>query len=263
MGVRATLWVVRFLQSAGLRLAYDVVGDGLPVVLHTGAAGDSRMWRHAGYVDGLDGFRVILLDHRGHGSSEAPVDAGAHTVADYAGDVVALANELGIERFAFWGYSNGARVGYRLAATHPQRITALVASGGVDAPDEDPHEGREAAQLVRNQGIRAILGAEAAPQWMIRQLADETQPEVVARELECFAGWSPWPLLGQIAAPTLIIAGVHEGENCAAAAASIRHGRCVLLPDLGHLAAFADGALALSHVRPFLDTAVGASPLPL
>src|SRR5262245_11035292 len=154
---------VRSFVNAGLNLAYDVIGDGFPVVLHTGAAGDSRMWRDARYVAGLTGFQVILLDHRGHGQSDAPRGPHDQTVADYAADVLALADELALEHFAFWGYSNGARVGYELAATQQRRIAALVASGGVDAPDDDPNEWHEAAQAVRSGGIRAILGDEATP----------------------------------------------------------------------------------------------------
>lgn len=42
--------VVRYFRHAGLRLAFDVVGAGVPLVLHCGAAGDSRMWREAGYM---------------------------------------------------------------------------------------------------------------------------------------------------------------------------------------------------------------------
>jgi pimeloyl-ACP methyl ester carboxylesterase len=205
--------------NAGLNLAYDVIGDGFPVVLHTGAAGDSRMWQDAGYVAGLARFQVILLDHRGHGESDAPGGPHDHTVADYAADVLALADELALERFAFWGYSNGARGGYELAAAQQPRIAALVASGGVDAPDGDPNERHEAARAVRSGGIRAVLGDEAAPAWLIEQLADETDAEVVARELECFAGWTPWPLFPRIVAPTLIVVGEHESENSAAAAA--------------------------------------------
>lgn len=245
---------VRSFVNGGLSLAYDVVGDGFPVLLHTGAGGDSRMWRDAGYVAGLARFQVVLLDHRGHGQSDAPKDPHGHAVADYAADVLALADELMLDRFAFWGYSNGARVGYELAATQPHRIAALVASGGVDGPDDDPAEWREAARAVRSGGIRATLGDEAAPRWLIQQLADETEVEVVARELECFAGWTPWPLFPRIVAPTLIVAGEYESENCAVAAAAIPDGHSVVLSGLGHLGAFASGELALSHVRPFLDT---------
>jgi pimeloyl-ACP methyl ester carboxylesterase len=246
---------MRSFEHDGLTLAYDVVGGDFPVVLHTGAAGDSRMWRDAGYVAGLAGFQVVLLDHRGHGESDEPADPRAHTVADYAGDVLALADALGLDRFAFWGYSDGARVGYEIAATNPSRIAALVASGGVDRPDHDPRESHDAAATVRASGIRAILGDEPVPDWLTRQLVDETDAEVVARELDCFAGWSPWPLFAAIEAPTLIVGGEHESEHVAAAAAAIASGRAVVLPGLGHVSAFARSDLVLSHVRPFLEAA--------
>src|SRR5262245_36468485 len=113
---------MRSFVHRDVRLAFDVVGDGFPIVLHAGAAGDSRSWREAGYVAGLDGFQVVLLDHRGHGSSEAPADPGGYTIAHYASDVIALADELGLGRFAFWGYSDGGRVGMELAAEWPDRV---------------------------------------------------------------------------------------------------------------------------------------------
>lgn len=246
---------MRRFERDGRGLAYDVVGDGAPLVLHTGAAGDSRMWRDAGYVDGLDGFQVVLLDHCGHGASDAPDDPAAYTVSSYVDDVLGLAGELGLERFAFWGYSDGADVGYTLAAEHPERVAALVASGGVDGRDDGPDLRREAARLVRERGIGAILGDEPAPDWLLRQLVDETDAEVVARELEGFAGWSPWPLFPRLEAPTLIVAGEHEAEHVPAAAASIPRGRAVILPGLGHLGAFVRSDLALPEALAFLRQA--------
>lgn len=249
---------MRRFDRDGRGLGYDVIGDGFPVVLHTGAAGDSRMWRDAGYVEGLADFQVVLLDHCGHGASDTPDDPAAYTVHSYVADVVALADELGLDRFAFWGYSDGARVGYELAAEHPERIAALVGLGCVERPDEDPHESRKTARLVRERGIGAILGDEPAPDWLLRQLVDETDPEVVARELEGFAGWSPWPLFPRLEAPTLIVAGEHEAEHVPAAAASIALGRAAILPGLGHLGAFFRSDLVLPEVLPFLRGAVEA-----
>jgi pimeloyl-ACP methyl ester carboxylesterase len=66
------------------------------------------------------------------GLRRQPIPEG-HAVAAYASDVLALADALGLDRFAFWGYSDGARVGYQLAATRPDRIAALVASASSTA----------------------------------------------------------------------------------------------------------------------------------
>src|SRR4029077_7987821 len=91
---------MRSFEHDGLRLAYDVVGEGFPVILHTGAGGDSRMWRGAGYVDALEGYTVVLFDHRGHGASDTPTDPRGYLPEHHAADVVALADHLALDRFA-------------------------------------------------------------------------------------------------------------------------------------------------------------------
>jgi pimeloyl-ACP methyl ester carboxylesterase len=243
-----------YFEHDGLRLAYDVVGEGFPVVLHTGAAGDSQMWREAGYVEPLSGFQVILFDHRGHGASSTPSAPEAYSAESHVADVVALAAHLRLRRFAFWGYSLGARIGYQLAATEPALVAALVAQGTVDGESDDPAEWLEEAAVVRAQGLTAILGDEPMPDWLRANLL-ETDREVLARQFECFAGWSPWPLFAEIVAPTLIVAGELEDQGCAAAAAQMREGRSVILPGLGHIGAFAESRTVLEHVLPFLREA--------
>jgi len=76
------------------------------------------MWRDAGYVDALSSVRrCVLLDHRGHGRSEQPPLAQAHTMERYAADVVDVLDDLAIERTAFWGYSQGGEIGLALAGS--------------------------------------------------------------------------------------------------------------------------------------------------
>ena len=231
---------------------HEVEGSGFPVVLHTGGAGDLRMWRTAGYVDGLDGFRVVLVDHRGHGRTPP---ARSYTPADMAADVLEVANSLGLERFAFWGYSMGARVGYELAATAPERVAALVAQGGVEGPDEGPADWHETAAFVRENGVRGLLGEAPGPAWLLDHLC-ETDDEVFARSCEDFAGWSPWPLFPRIQAPVLVVAGEDESEHLTEAAAAMPRGEWEILPGLGHIDGWARSDLALPRVRRFLAEAL-------
>jgi pimeloyl-ACP methyl ester carboxylesterase len=165
-----------------------------------------------------------------------------------------LADELGLDRFAFWGHSYGAAVGIELAATHAGRVLALVAAGGVDAPDDDPAEYHEAAGLIRARGTRILLGDETLPAWAIRQVVDESDPEVSARELECVADWTPWPLLENIQAPTMLVAGDHESTHLTAACTALQDGTIVVIPGLGHIGAFVHSELVLPHVLPFLGS---------
>jgi pimeloyl-ACP methyl ester carboxylesterase len=230
---------------------YEVAGSGFPLVLHTGGAGDLRMWRTAGYVDGLADYRVVLVDHRGRGRTPP---AGSYTPADLAGDVLEVADSLGLERFAFWGYSLGARVGYEIAGTEPRRVAALVASGGVDAQDE-PDDWVETAEFVRANGLRALLGEDPGPDWLLEHLCG-TDDEVFARTCEDFEGWSPWPLFPRLEAPVLIVAGEEEADQVPAAAAALPHAEYEILPGLGHIDGWARSDLVLPRVRRFLVEAL-------
>lgn len=232
---------------------YEVEGDGFPLVLHTGGGGDLRMWQMAGYTDGLGDYRLVLVDHRGRGKTP-PADS--YTPADMAGDVIEVVDSLELDRFAFWGYSLGARVGYELAATAPERVAALVGQGGVEGPDDDTAaDWHETAAAVRAEGLRALLGDEPAPAWLIDQLC-ETDDEVFARSCEDFAGWSPWPLFSQISAPTLIVAGELEAENIDSAVAALPSAESVILPALGHIDGWARSDLVLPPTRRFLAQAL-------
>lgn len=231
---------------------HEVEGGGFPLVLHTGGGGDLRMWRMAGYVDGLDGYRLVLVDHRGRGRTPP---AASYTAAEMAGDVLEVMDSLGAERFAFWGYSMGARVGYELAATAPARVAALVASGGVDDPDSGPEDWQETAAAVRSGGLRSLLGEAPSPAWLLDHLC-ETDDEVFARSCEDFAGWSPWPLFPLIEAPVLIVAGEDEADHLDSAVAALPNGQHVILPGLGHIDGWARSDLVLPHARRFLAAAL-------
>ena len=74
----------------------------------------------------------------------------------YVADAVALLNALGLTRVAFWGFSDGAQVGYALAAAHPERVVALIASGTIGDADRTTSGERaaasELAQRVHSEG---------------------------------------------------------------------------------------------------------------
>ncbi len=250
----------------GTRIYYEVEGDGFPLVLHTGAGGDLLMWRAAGYTAGLRGYRLILMDHRGHGRSDKPRDIEAHRMERYVADVIAVLDAAGVERAAFWGYSDGARVGYALAAAHPDRVAALIAQGGMDAADakgqrKEARERRALARRVRELGMGQLNAEiEAAeritlPDWL-RQSFLDTDPEMFALELEGWLPWgTPWPLLPRVAAPTLLLAGEGEEDgNVARAAETLPDARYAIIPGLGHVGAFLRSDLTLPHARAFLGS---------
>jgi pimeloyl-ACP methyl ester carboxylesterase len=57
----------------GLRIHYEVVGSGEPLLLYHGLTGSGERWRDTGYIAGLaEAYRLILIDARGHGQSDKP-----------------------------------------------------------------------------------------------------------------------------------------------------------------------------------------------
>jgi pimeloyl-ACP methyl ester carboxylesterase len=250
-------------SNGDVRIHYQVEGDGPALILHTGGGGDLRMWRLAGYSERLEGYTRILMDHRGHGRSDRPADPAEHGTDRYVGDVLAVADTAGAGRFAFFGYSGGATIGYRLAAEHGDRVSALIALGAVGSPDDPPAAQWDAAAELRRHGIGSLVDDLLADEpdlspWFLEQMRS-TDAEMLALQLEGSAEFSPWDAFARIALPTLIVVGeLEEGmDNAAArnartAADLIPGGRLAVLPGLGHCGAFERSQLVLAHVLPFL-----------
>ena len=113
----------------GMRVAYDRCGGGPAVVLLHGGGGTRHEWDDAGYVNRLrDRFTVITLDLRGHGESSLPTDPADYTVHKMEGDILAVTDACGVERFAIWAMSFGGKVG-RYLAVHSKRVSKMVLMG--------------------------------------------------------------------------------------------------------------------------------------
>ncbi|MEV0112259.1 3-oxoadipate enol-lactonase [Streptomyces sp. NPDC050844] len=157
--------------------------------------------------------RVVRWDLPGHGKSPAHLIGPGATVADLADLVLALADSLGIDRFAYAGVSLGGAVGLHLAVHHPARIESLAvicssAHFGGSAPWE------ERAELVRREGLATL--AETAPQrWFtsgftVPGLVDDhrnTDPDAYAACCDALAAYDLRGALAEVGAPTLVIAG--------------------------------------------------------
>lgn len=126
------------------QIHYTDTGDG-PVIIAT----------HATLMDVVslepltsklvaDGYRVVAFDLRGHGRTV--YDQQPYTYMDVAGDVIGLADHLGIDRFIFLGEGQGAVVALRTALLAPRRVEALVLIGPTaDAPSAGENAALETA----------------------------------------------------------------------------------------------------------------------
>ena len=98
--------------------------DGVPFLLLHGFGNEAHIWDDL--VPALaDHYRVLALDQRGHGDSDADAE-GRYDHESMARDVEAVCDSLGIERLVLCGHSMGGRVSMRFAGRNPDRLAGLV-----------------------------------------------------------------------------------------------------------------------------------------
>jgi pimeloyl-ACP methyl ester carboxylesterase len=248
-----------------VRIHFEVVGEGPPVVLLHGAAGDRTMWRHAGYVDGLEGFARVLVDSRGRGLSDRPAGGGAYRIEEYVADVKAVIGALGAPCVALLGYSSGAHVAAAVAGSVPQLVSALITIGWI-ADMGTPEERAGLIQLLQSSGIPGLNSALERdegiplPPWMREQFL-ATDPGVIAAEIEGFGdGSQVRASLGAVRVPALLMVGAAEDPEGEAArtAALLPSGKAVTLPGVGHIGAFLASEQVLPHALPILRAGFAA-----
>ncbi|MGD9714156.1 MAG: alpha/beta fold hydrolase [Thermomicrobiales bacterium] len=125
---------VRYRSASvdGIEIAYREAGraDAPAILLLHGFPTSSHMFRNL--IPALaDRYRVIAPDYPGFGQSAAPSRSEfRYTFDNFAKLVDGLTEKLGVSRYALYVMDYGAPVGFRLAAKHPDRVTALVVQNG-------------------------------------------------------------------------------------------------------------------------------------
>ncbi len=246
-----------------LHIYYRVVGDGPPVIWHTGGCGDGEMWELGGYLDRLPGYSHLLIDHRGRGRSDAPTDMAGHHMSRYVADALAVLDDAGADQTAFVGYSFGARVGFALGLAAPRRLTGLVALDSVPDPADTPDALRAEEHEVLDRGTRDVIEElvaaerEPVPAWLVEHLC-ATDSLAFAGAIEAQATEPDlWASASSLDMPVLLLLGVDdEGQREVALGRqlvqTLPDGELVTL-DAAHLAAFHGVDLTLPLVARFLS----------
>ncbi len=119
-----------FITHRGQRIHYTVEGSGPLVILQHGLFVDGQSWAQAGFVAALSNhYRVACVDSLGHGRSDKPADPTLYAQDRRAGDIVAVADDLGCERFHLIGHSMGGWMAVGVAKHHPHRLASLTVGG--------------------------------------------------------------------------------------------------------------------------------------
>ena len=213
--------------------------DGPAVVLAGSLGSTLEMW-DAQVARLAERFRVVRVDHPGHGGSPRAAFDG---MAGLAREVLAAA---GAASFSFVGLSLGAAVGLQLALDVPDRLERLVVASAAPrfATRESWHE---RANTVRERGLEAIVDA-TMERWFtpdfddvqrFREMFLSTDAEGYARCCDALRDWDVGGRLDGVRVPTLAIAAADDPstppDRVSAIAGEIPGARLAEVPDARHL----------------------------
>ncbi|TDY16874.1 3-oxoadipate enol-lactonase [Paraburkholderia sp. BL6665CI2N2] len=216
-------------------LHYTESGAGHPVLLIHGFTNAGMAWMQQIAALTFAGYRAIVPDLYGHGLSDAAT--AVTTVDELAGDLIALLDHLGIERATVCGLSLGGMVALQLALDHPQRVDRLIVANsqasfampelgpivdgwlGLFAQPDGPLKRFQATwpAMLNAPFHDSAAGRAAYNSWC--RLAQRTSGTSLSQVVRGMRSFDVRDRLGQIAQPTLVIAG---GEDKLFAPAAVR-----------------------------------------
>ncbi|RKP53273.1 alpha/beta fold hydrolase [Pararobbsia silviterrae] len=238
-----------------VRLHYFTCGIGRPVMLIHGFTNAGMTWMQQIPALTFAGYRVIVPDLRGHGLSD-PATAVA-TVEDLARDLIALLDDLELDRSAICGLSLGGMVAMQLALDYPDRVDKLIVANSqasfampelesvVDgwiklfAQPEGPLKRFEATWPAMLNGAfrESAAGRAAFESWSL--LAKRTSGASLSHIARGMRYFDVSERLAEIRQPTLVVAGDEDRlfpvQNVRSISESIPNAEFELIQGAAHI----------------------------
>ena len=107
-----------------IEIYYEIYGEGFPLIMTTGLAGDSNWWSLEEIKGYSRHFKVVIFDNRGAGRTDKPKEK--YSIKQFAIDVLGLMDALKIEKAHILGTSMGGMIAQEIAINHPERVAKLV-----------------------------------------------------------------------------------------------------------------------------------------
>jgi len=255
-----------------VKLSYTQQGKGTAVVLLHGFPFSGAIWRDQ--VKGLsDDYQIIVPDLRGHGTS--PALDGVYTMEVLAGDVLALLDELNIQKCVLIGHSMGGYVTLAAWKLTPERFLALgLIDSQAGADDEKTRQGRLNLADRVEQGGAAVVADAMLPKLFASELASDDFSSEQARTIivgthptgivGALKGMAARPdltaLLPDISVPVLLLTGDQDATietyHAERMSTAIPNAMLISVQDAGHMPMLEQPTATTEAIRRFLQEAV-------
>ncbi len=198
-----------------IRLYYETLGTGEPLLLVAGRNSDHHIWNLI-RKDFVERYQVIVYDQRGTGQSDKP-EQPPYSTRMFARDAIAILDHLQISKAHVYGVSMGGAIGQWLGVDHAERVGALVLACSTAGASHGIRPSEETREIMASGNGSKSMGLMFSKAWGINQLrffasmsesAKNPMP-AYAEELHAHASreHDAWDLLPNIKAPTLILQG--------------------------------------------------------
>src|SRR6516225_9663864 len=247
------------IDRDGVKIYYEVHGDGPALILTHGYSSTSAMWK--GQVKDLSrNHKLVLWDMRGHGQSDYPDDPAAYSEALTVGDIAALLDVAGARRAVVGGLSLGGYMSLAFYRAHPERAAALlIIDTGPGFRKDDAREAwnkraLDTAARLEHEGLSVLKAAS-------RERANASHRDAfglarAARGMLTQRDARVIEILPEIKVPALVVVGADDAPFIAASdymAAKIPGAKKAVIPAAGHMSNIDQPRAFADAVLPFLD----------
>ena len=247
------------IDRDGVKIHYEVHGDGPPLILTHGYSSTSAMWK--GQIEALSRHhRLVLWDMRGHGQSDYPDDPKAYSEVATVGDIAALLETVGAGRAIVGGLSLGGYMSLAFYRAHPERVSALlIIDTGPGFKKDDAREiwnkrALDTADRYDREGLAVLKSATRERATASHR--DATGLARAARGMLTQRDARVIEVLPEIRVPSLVVVGADDTPFLAASdymAAKIPGAKKVVVPAAGHAVNIDQPQAFIDAVLPFLD----------
>jgi len=246
-----------YANNYGVRIYYEVEGEGPPLILLHGLTEDSGWWRDSGYVESLrNDYRLILIDARGHGASDKPHIPDAYKLELLVSDIVEVLNDLGISKAHFLGFSMGGWIGFGIGKYASERFHSLII--GAMSPYREPNAPNITFERLKKgkdfiwPEIENMMGPWITPQLRARLRANDLEALIALVSKDWMLSLEG--VLPTMTMPCLLFAGEADlyypgAKRCAD---SMPNATFVSFPNLGHMDTLFRSDLVMPYIKKFL-----------